>query len=63
MSDKQPIITKDLIDYLETICPDGSPSLDTPEREIWYRAGKVNLVRHLRSLHELQTTSVLSGEI
>lgn len=62
MEQRLPIINKELIEYLETICPDQSPDLGTEDRKIWFNAGKVNLVRHLRSLHDQQTTSVLSGD-
>lgn len=57
-----PEIPKELIEYLETICPDASPDLNTGEREIWWRAGKVDLVRHLRSVHEEQQETILKGD-
>ena len=44
-----PHIPKELLEYLEGICPDQSPSLNTPDREIWFQAGKVDLIRHTRS--------------
>lgn len=57
-----PEIPKELIEYLEGICPDTAPSLKTGEREIWWNAGKADLVRHLRNIHEDQTQTVLQGE-
>jgi hypothetical protein len=56
-----PEITKELIEYLETICPDAAPSLKTGDREIWWNAGKVDLVRHLRSIHQDQQEDILKG--
>lgn len=58
---KLPIIDKELIEYLERICPDASPSLSTPDREIWFQAGKVDLVRHLKSIHQDQHDNALEG--
>ena len=57
-----PEITIELVEYLEGICPDASPSLTTGEREIWWNAGKVDLVRHLRSIHDEQNVTILQGE-
>lgn len=56
-----PNITSDLVEYLENICPDQSPSLSTADRNIWFNAGKVDLVRHLRSLFEEQSQNILEG--
>lgn len=56
-----PAISKELIEYLETICPDQAPRLDTAERNIWFNAGKVDLVRHLRSVFDEQNETVLQG--
>lgn len=56
-----PLISEDLIDYLEGICPDQSPALTTPEREIWFNAGRVALVKHIRSLFEEQNRNILEG--
>jgi len=57
-----PEITPELIEYLENICPDAAPSLKTDDRAIWWNAGKVDLVRHLRSLHDEQQQTILTGD-
>lgn len=57
-----PVIEDKLIEYLERICPDSSPALNTPDREIWFQAGKVDLVRHLKSIHQEQQNNALEGE-
>jgi hypothetical protein len=57
-----PEITKELVEYLEGICPDVSPSLKSGEREIWWNVGKVDLVRHLRSIHDEQNQTILQGD-
>jgi len=54
-----PHVTDDLVEYLENVCPDQSPSLTTPERQIWFNAGKADLVRHLRSIWEEQQQNIL----
>jgi hypothetical protein len=56
-----PQITPELVEYLENICPDQSPALQTPEREIWFNAGRVDLVKHLRSIFDEQQTTVFEG--
>ena len=56
-----PEISKELVEYLESICPDSAPDLKTPEREIWFDAGKADLVRHLKSIHEEQSNTMLEG--
>ncbi len=56
-----PNVTKELVEYLEHICPDSSPALTTPEREIWFIAGKADLVRHLRSVFDDQNLNILKG--
>lgn len=58
---KAPLITQELIEYLDFICPDAAPSLKDSDREVWFKAGKVNLVQHLRSVHEEQHQSILEG--
>lgn len=57
-----PHIPKELLEYLEGICPDQSPSLNTPDREIWFQAGKVDLIRHIRSVFEEQNRSIIEGD-
>ncbi len=54
-----PNIDAELVEYLEDICPDTSPTLSTPERQIWFDAGKADLVRHLRSIFEEQSQNIL----
>jgi thiamine phosphate synthase YjbQ (UPF0047 family) len=56
-----PHVTSDLVEYLENICPDQSPSLSTTERLIWFNAGKADLVRHLRSILVEQSQNILEG--
>lgn len=56
-----PYISAELIEYLESICPDQSPALSTPDRNIWFNAGKADLTRHLRSVHEEQSKNILEG--
>jgi hypothetical protein len=56
-----PVISVELITYLEKICPDRAPSIGTEDRRIWFDAGKVDLVRHLRTVYDQQNETVLQG--
>jgi hypothetical protein len=60
--DRLPSVSPELIEYLEKLYPDHSPSLKTPDREIWFKAGQVDVVRHLRRLFDYQNETVLNGE-
>lgn len=60
---KIPVIDKELVEYLEGICPDSSPELTDGDRDIWFKAGKVHLVRHLKHLYQDQQNSALEGEL
>lgn len=59
--DHIPAISRELIEYLERICPDRAPRLDADERKIWFEAGKVDLVNHLRLIHEQQIETTIEG--
>lgn len=59
---KLPQVTPELMEYLETICPDAAPSITTTDREVWWNAGKVSLVRHLRSIFDEQQQTILQGD-
>lgn len=56
-----PSVPKELLEYLEGICPDTSPRLTDNDREIWFKAGKVDIVRHLRSVFDEQNETILEG--
>jgi len=44
---KIPIITKEIIDYLDSLFPDKCPELKETEKEIFYKAGQRSVVNHL----------------
>lgn len=56
-----PTITKELIEYLEAIYPDKAPKLNDSDRQIWATVGQVELVRHLRAIHDQQTETILEN--
>lgn len=57
------IIDETLIKFLEEIYPDQCPAIDLSDREIWFRAGAVSVVRLLKHHHERQQQNILKGEI
>jgi hypothetical protein len=49
-----PYIESDVIAYLEQLYPDKSPDLSMEEKLIWFAAGQVSVVRHLKEQLKLQ---------
>jgi len=52
-----PTLTKEFIDYLESLYPDKAPDISMEERRIWYVTGQVSVVRHLKDQYNLQEES------
>jgi hypothetical protein len=49
-----PYIEPAIIQYLEELYPDKSPDLSMEEKLIWFAAGQVSVVRHLKDQYNLQ---------
>ena len=49
-----PPIDKQIVDYLEEVYPDRAPDISMEERLIWFTAGQVSVVRHLKDQFKLQ---------
>jgi hypothetical protein len=49
-----PFIDPEIIKYLEELYPDKAPDLSMEEKLIWFSAGQVSVVRHLRDQYNLQ---------
>jgi|TARA_B100001250_G_scaffold407704_1_gene428892 hypothetical protein len=49
-----PPITEDIIKYLEEVYPDKAPDISMEEKLIWFTAGQVAVVRHLKEQFKLQ---------
>ena len=47
-------IEQDIIKYLEEVYPDRCPDLSMEEKLIWFTAGQVSVVRHLKDQYNLQ---------
>ena len=50
-----------LIEYLEQLYPDKYPNIDTPDKEVWYKAGQVSVIRFLKKKLEEQNENILRG--
>jgi hypothetical protein len=50
----KPILEVELINYLDELYPDKAPDLSMDEKLIWFRAGQVSVVRHLKDQYNLQ---------
>jgi len=53
----KPYIDPDIIEYLEQMYPDKAPDLSMDEKLIWFNAGQVSVVRHLKEQFKLQEES------
>lgn len=51
---KKPLITEDLIIYLEELFPDKCADLREDERVIFYKSGQRSVVNHLIEEHKKQ---------
>lgn len=49
-----PYIDLDIIKYLEELYPDKCPDLSMEEKLVWFSAGQVSVVRHLKDQYSLQ---------
>jgi len=49
-----PFIDPEIIRYLDKLYPDKSPDLSMEEKLIWFSAGQVSVVRHLKDQFNLQ---------
>ena len=56
-----PYVDKELIEWLEKIYPDRTPSIEMTGREIWVQRGNVNVVLKLRDLYEEQIKNSLTS--
>jgi len=51
---KIPIISDELIRYLEILFPDKCPELSQSEKEIFYKSGQRSVVNHLIEQQKIQ---------
>lgn len=51
---KLPLISNDLVVYLDEMFPDKCPDLKESEREIFYKAGQRSVVNHLTEKAKFQ---------
>ncbi len=56
-----PYVDKELIEWLEKVFPDRTPTLEMSDREIWIQRGNVNVVLKLRDLYEEQVKNSLTS--
>ena len=49
-----PYIDPEIIGYLDELYPDKAPDLSMEEKLIWFSAGQVSVVRHLKNQYSLQ---------
>ena len=49
-----PFIPEEIIKYLEETYPDKAPDISMEEKLIWFTAGQVAVVRHLKDQIKLQ---------
>jgi len=50
----KPIISQELIDYLDSIFPEKSADLKDTEKEVYYKGGQRSVVNHLINQKQIQ---------
>jgi hypothetical protein len=60
---KTPIVTNDMIEYLEHMFKDKCPDITTSDRQVWFDAGSVHVVKHLKHLKIRQEANILNKDI
>ena len=63
MEDLLPPISKDLLDALDRIYPERSPSYQETEKDLLWRGGQRSVVRFLTEIHSRQNESILSTKV
>ena len=51
---QKPIVSKELIDYLDSIFPEKSADLKDTEKEVFYKGGQRSVVNHLIKQKQIQ---------
>ena len=51
---KIPVITEEMIDYLDKLFPDKCADLKDTEKEIFYKSGQRSVVNHLKEQFKIQ---------
>lgn len=54
ITEKFPLISDDLIKALDSLFPDKAPDLSMTEKEVWFKAGSVDVVRRLKEIKKRQ---------
>jgi molybdopterin-guanine dinucleotide biosynthesis protein A len=57
---KAPLITDELIKYLESRFKDQVPDVKDSDRKVWFDAGAVSVVRHLKHIKAKQEENILN---
>ena len=57
-----PYTVDELINVLDMIYPDRSPSLKDNEREVWFKAGQRSVVNWLKDLKKRSEDNLLGGQ-
>ena len=51
---QKPIITDDVIEYLDSIFPEKSADLKDTEKEVFFKGGQRSVVKHLINMKKIQ---------
>lgn len=49
-----PVISKELVDYLDVLFPEQCADLNDTERHIFYKSGQRSVVKHLKEKFKIQ---------
>lgn len=51
---KKPIISKEVIEYLDELFPDKCPNIEDNEKQVWFKSGQRSVVNHLIKEKQVQ---------
>ena len=51
---QKPIITSDVVEYLDSIFPEKSADLKDTEKEVFFKGGQRSVVNHLINMKKIQ---------
>lgn len=59
LTERFPIVSEELIKALDILFPDKAPDINLTDKEVWFNAGSVEVVRRLKAIKKKQDSFAL----